>query len=505
MVPKDMEKTVAIIGGGMGGLFTGAFLSKEGYRVTVLEKNRTIGGGLQCFRRNGILFETGMHILGGFRPGGNVNRICNYLGIRNKLQIKFTDPDAMDSITYGEDHSHYTLPGGKEAFTGYLQKQFPDEATGIRRYMDALYALCDEINLFNLHKDADSFQTHGDEFLLPADEFIAQYVHDRRLRDLLAYMSPMYGGVAGHTPTYIHAMINVLYINGSGQFVGGSQQLADSLAELIGTNGGQVLAGDPVTHIDVQDRQVARVITLSGKEYQADWYVSDVHPDTLFTLTGDDAFPPYYTKRVRSIPNSYSAFIVYLTFKPQSQPYVNHPRYYQERYNTIWQLGDYHEENFPQGFMYITPPSSGQGRWAERMTVNCLMPFEPVRRWEQTTVGHRGAEYENWKQAMMEKVIAKLDRLHPGIRASIQTAFAASPLTIRDYYGVKEGALYGHRSDSQNMMLSQLPIATKVRNLLLTGQNVNLHGICGVPLTAIETAEAIVGRGTILQKISEMN
>ena len=54
------------------------------------------------------------------------------------------------------------------------------------------------------------------------------------------------------------------------------------------------------------------------------------------------------------------------------------------------------------------------------------------------------------------------------------------------------------------MTLSQLPVATKVRNLLLTGQNINLHGICGVPLTAIETAEALAGRGVIVRKINEV-
>ena len=37
-------QTIIIIGGGLGGLFTGALLTKEGYRVTVLEKNATIGG-----------------------------------------------------------------------------------------------------------------------------------------------------------------------------------------------------------------------------------------------------------------------------------------------------------------------------------------------------------------------------------------------------------------------------------------------------------------------------
>lgn len=42
-----MKQHVIIIGGGLGGLFTGAILSKEGFHVTILEKNSIIGGGLQ--------------------------------------------------------------------------------------------------------------------------------------------------------------------------------------------------------------------------------------------------------------------------------------------------------------------------------------------------------------------------------------------------------------------------------------------------------------------------
>lgn len=80
--------------------------------------------------------------------------------------------------------------------------------------------------------------------------------------------------------------------------------------------------------------------------------------------------------------------------------------------------------------------------------------------------------------------------------------YSASPLTIRDYYHTKDGAIFGYRKDSENLMLSQLPVYTKVRNLLLTGQNINLHGICGVPLTAINTAEAILGLNTLINKIN---
>ena len=51
---------VLIIGGGLGGLFCGAILAKEGLKVTVLEKNTAIGGGLQSFTRFGEVFDTGI-------------------------------------------------------------------------------------------------------------------------------------------------------------------------------------------------------------------------------------------------------------------------------------------------------------------------------------------------------------------------------------------------------------------------------------------------------------
>ena len=153
--------------------------------------------------------------------------------------------------------------------------------------------------------------------------------------------------------------------------------------------------------------------------------------------------------------------------------------------------------------MYLTPPTRGQGPWADRMTVNCPMPFSAVSRWADSVTGHRPPEYRAWKERVLQQVLDKLERACPGIRADIDFCFASTPLTIRDYYGTKEGALYGYNRDCKNMALSQLPVATKVRNLLLTGQNINLHGICGVPLTAIETAEALAGRGVIVRKINE--
>ena len=121
---------VAIIGGGLGGLFTGALLSKEGFEVTVLEKNHTLGGGLQTFTRRGMRFETGMHILGGMREGGSIRRICDHLGV--DLVLRPTDPDCMDEVTYLSDGKTYRIPEGREAFVNYMSREFPHEAAQIK-------------------------------------------------------------------------------------------------------------------------------------------------------------------------------------------------------------------------------------------------------------------------------------------------------------------------------------------------------------------------------------
>jgi all-trans-retinol 13,14-reductase len=81
--------------------------------------------------------------------------------------------------------------------------------------------------------------------------------------------------------------------------------------------------------------------------------------------------------------------------------------------------------------------------------------------------------------------------------------YSASPLTIRDYYNQPEGSLYGVKKDCNNMALSHISVRTKLKNLLLTGQNINLHGILGVTLTAINTCAELVGMKYLLSEINK--
>ena len=85
----------------------------------------------------------------------------------------------------------------------------------------------------------------------------------------------------------------------------------------------------------------------------------------------------------------------------------------------------------------------------------------------------------------------------------IKSVYSSTPLTVRDYYNQKEGAIYGIKTDCNNMAASHISIRTKLKNLLLTGQNINLHGILGVPLTAINTCAELVGMDYLLNRINE--
>ncbi len=54
-----MNKSVVIIGGGIGGIATALRLATRGYKVTLLEKNETLGGRLNQIKKDGFTFDTG--------------------------------------------------------------------------------------------------------------------------------------------------------------------------------------------------------------------------------------------------------------------------------------------------------------------------------------------------------------------------------------------------------------------------------------------------------------
>lgn len=495
-----MSRSVVIIGGGVGGLFTGAILAREGLRVTVLEKNATAGGGLQSYSRFGEIFDTGMHVVGGMYEGGSTRRILDWLGIGSRLHLRDVDKDVTDSIFVSKDGRTYRISGGRDNFVKALAAEFPAQEQNLREYVAALYRIADEVDMFYLRPARE--RVYSDEFLLSANALIDKYITDDRLRSLVAYFNPFYGGVKDMTPAYIHAIVSVLYINGPTRFAGGSYLLAEELKSFIERNGGSVLTSDGVVSVSTEGRFITGVKTGGGKFYNADYYVCAIHPCTFFTLLDNpSALPLSYRNRLDSIPNSLSAFSLNIKLKKDTFRYINHSAYYVSDYADVWKIGSV-GGTWPLGFLYMTPPDIGQGEYATKLAVTAPMSWEEVSAWSGTSTGRRGEEYERWKKEHTDRILDCMEEIYPGFRGCVDAVDASSPLTIRDFYGVKQGSMCGFSKDCSNIILSQVPVFTKIPNLFLTGQNCNLHGLCGVSLTAVNTAEAIVGQNHILNQLN---
>src|SRR4051812_25106247 len=116
----DDRFDVLIIGSGMGGLVCADMLGREGYRVCVVEKNKQLGGSLQTYVRDKVIFDSGVHYLGGLDEGQNLYQIFKYIDIIDKLKLQKQNSDAFDKIMIDNDPVEYPQAQGYENFIKQL-------------------------------------------------------------------------------------------------------------------------------------------------------------------------------------------------------------------------------------------------------------------------------------------------------------------------------------------------------------------------------------------------
>ena len=102
-------------------------LAKAGYKVTVLEKNRQFGGNLQIFVRDKVVFDTGVHYVGGLSKGQNLYKCFKYFEIMDALKLMKCDEDAYDYVSFADDPNLYPHAQGYDNFVTQLLKFFPKE------------------------------------------------------------------------------------------------------------------------------------------------------------------------------------------------------------------------------------------------------------------------------------------------------------------------------------------------------------------------------------------
>ncbi len=492
---------VVIIGSGLGGLECGVILSKEGYNVCVLEQGEVFGGCLQSFSRRGRLVDTGIHYLGSMGEGQTMRQYLKYFGIFDKLSIVKLAKD-FDAITLG-DEKEYVYKTGYEAFRAYFTELFPREKEGIGKYCDKIREIGTTISP-EVHRSG-KLSSGGIGYLgISAAGFIGECVKDPLLQNLLAGTNVLYGGVKEMSNLYHHSMINHSNIEGSYRFVGGTQNVADLLVEQIRSNGGTVLSSSKVVSIGVDNADVKHVQLDNGEIISGRYFISDIHPSQTFAmLEQTPLIKKAYKSRLSLLPNTYGLFSVYLIMKPESFEYINSNRYYyysRDSWDTVCSLPDLK----PRCVMLSTQLREKESRHTDVVTLMSPINMAPFEQWRNRTHGHKNDAYHDLKGHISENMIDFVARFHPSLRQNIEASYSASPLTYIHYTGTPEGSAYGILKDYRNPLASLLPSRTKLSNLFLTGQNLNVHGALGVTLTAAATCSELLGEEYLAKKIGRI-
>ncbi len=495
-----------IIGSGLGGLECAYILAKEGQRVCVLEKNRQLGGTLQIFSRDKVIFDTGIHYIGGLDKGQNLNQFFTYFNLMDKLRLKRMDENGFDRISFEDDPQDYPHAMGYEPFKESLRRLFPAEKEGLEKYCSELQATCKAFPMYNLYPNKDN-EIDFKYLKVNTKDFIADCVKDPKLQQILAGSNPLYAGCPDKTPLYVHALVCNTYIESAWKCIDGGAQIARILCKNIKDLGGEIFNYSEVTGFTYTNKKIKTAILKNGEQVEGKNFISNIHPARTVEMIEEGYIRKLYRKRIQRLENSISVFTLHIVFKEKTFPYLNY-NYYHYTKQDVWNSIYYKEENWPEGYALFVPYSSKcpEG-YADSMNIMAYMRYEEVKQWENTfhTIpknrSDRGQSYLDFKEEKSQKLLSLLEKKFPNIRSKIKSYYSSTPLSFRDYIGTSDGSLYGITKDWRNPMQTFISPRTKISNLFLTGQNLNMHGVLGVTVGSVVTCGQFVGAEYLIDKI----
>lgn len=491
---------ILVIGSGLGGLLCGAILAKKGLSVCVLEKNKVIGGNLQNFVRKGCVFNTGMHFLGALDDDQILYKIFKYLKVTEKVDFVKNNHNSADTVIIG--NKKYSIPSGFDKFKESLIRYFPDEKKGIEKYIEKIREIWDKNPILNLSNVVFEDYYNRDYLSENLAATIDQITENEELKSLLLYNNGLYAGHPEKTPFYIHALITYFFVLSSYRIKGGSGKLADALIQIIEEYGGHVLKSKKVEIINIKKGRAVSVKTSDNSEYFADNIISGIHPKETIKMTNEGSFRKAYIGRIEKIENSIGSFVSYVVFKKKSFKNILSNIYFHKTKN-VWS-SVYNTGEWPTSYMLYTTPDENDPEYAESAVIITFMNYDEVKNWENTKVGKRGKEYMKFKNNRAEKLIDTVNSVFPDFKSCIDSVYSSTPLTYRNYTGIPEGAMYGLVKDSNKPIETYISVNTKIPNLYLTGQNIGVHGILGVTVTALLTCANKIDINSLINEINNV-
>lgn len=466
---------VIIVGAGMAGLTSAAYLTKSGYKVLLVEKHQKNGGLLGSFMIDGHQVDQGARGIidsGIFAPmmkqlGIEVEFLPNpvRLAIGNR-SVDFRDKSSIDD--YGKLLKE-TYPGNKTEIDSILL-----EIRKVMGYMDVLYGIENPLFMSKPYDYEYMLKT-----LLP---WTVKFVYNiRKAMKLLEPINDHLRRITSNeslvqiitqhffesTPTFFAMSYFSLYLDY--QYPKGSTQVVvDKLESLILENNGVILNGREVVHIDADKR---RVTLKEGNEYSYDQMIWAADSNLLYRCLDAERWPESQLKNevmrkqefLSTKKGADSVLTVYVITdqSPESYKVISGPHVFytpspeglsgislsdlkdsQGRFTDDldmiygWVRAFVRQNTFEISIPSLRDPSlSPPGETA--LIVSLLFDYQLAK--------HIAAldSHENLKRRVTEMVIAELDGYFPDLSDHVVKTVVTTPLTIEGKTNNTQGSLTG--------------------------------------------------------------
>jgi phytoene dehydrogenase-like protein len=506
-----------VVGAGLGGLSTAAFLATNGRRTLVLEQNQVVGGCSQVFRRQGnkYEFDVGVHYIGDCAPGGTVDRLLRGLGLEDRIEFAELDPDGFSTITLPA--VTFRVPRGWQAYEDRLAHTFPEQEEGVRRCVRTLRAVAEEIRaerpdgLRHAVSRVANLRATLWWGLRPLERLYDACGLTQEARTVIAGESGDYAVPPSKAPVALHAGFLDHYLKAGAYYPkGGGQVIGARLTEVIVAHGGTVRTKARVEQILLEDDRAVGVRLAGGEEIHAPVVVSNADiKRTYLELVGREQLPKRLRRKVEGFRMALPLFSLYLAVDfdvrdrlPNSTawiyPHADIEAIYADAYAgrvpaqvpvfmTSGTLKD------PDGD-HTAPPGHST---LELMTI-APADHDTWAVGEGPVAGERYSRTPSYlaaKEKLAEAVLDTASLVLPDLRDHIVYRDASTPITQERFTLSSGGACYGLEMTLDQLGPFRPDVTTSIPGLYLAGASTkHQHGIVATLNGGVGTAGAILGR-----------
>ena len=305
-IPCKKEVPIVVMGAGLGGLVSAAYLSRHGFDVSLIEQHAIPGGYATSFDREDFTFDVSLHAT--VAEHAMPQMILSDLGIWDKLKVSYT-PELRRIVTPGFD---VTLPAkDPEGVKRELSRVFPGEKQGIHQFYTQMEQVIAE--LWEGKQFKTSMLATVEKQLL--EQWISQHVTDPDVKYCLAIFSGYYGLPPARINALFYAIATGEYLVHGGQYYKTrSQDLSNTLADCILANKGRIHYHTEAAHLLFNPAgRIDGVMDTTGKKYPAKAVIANCSlPAVMNKMIPAAWIPEKFSRKVRQKRTSLSSFVVWL-------------------------------------------------------------------------------------------------------------------------------------------------------------------------------------------------